>query len=317
MKFHQNGKHFNMKKLIFSIFMLSLLLGCGDNQASEKDKVTTDVTATDPNASDASVTRKMGDEIINNILMSIPSPLEISMIIKESGAEYNVKDLNDHAAVLRYTSTFKKAINLGIYSTDLGYANIYGKKQDAVNYLNAVKKLSDELAIGQFFDYNTIKTLAESSDKLDELIQETTANFEKINFHLREQKRESLSILLLTGGWIEISYLTTLIHERTKNETLKEKIGEQKLVLERILIVLEVYSSKPDFPALIADLKELRKIYDRIRIETSYQPPVRKQDDGKTVIEFEDNTKQTIIISNEDVAAIKSLLTSIRNKVTK
>ncbi len=304
-----------MKHLFLSIFTLSLLLGCGDNQASEKDNPGNDQPGSEMGLDGGN--KKVSDDIINNILMSIPSPLEISMIIKESGAEYNVKDLNDHAAVLRYSSTFKKAINLGIYSTDLGYANIYAKKQDAVNYLNSVKKLSDELAIGQFFDYTTIKSLAESSDKLDELIQTTTENFEKINYHLREQKRESLSILLLTGGWIEISYLTTLIHERTKNETLKEKIGEQKLVLERILLVLEVYSTKPEFPALIADLKELRKVYDKIRIETSYSPPVRKQDDGGRTIVYEDATKQTIIINDDDVAAIKSLLTSIRNKVTK
>jgi hypothetical protein len=304
-----------MKQLFLSIFTLSLLLGCGDNQASEKDNPNQDQVGIEKG--DEGGSKKVSEDIINNILMSIPSPLEISMIIKESGAEYNVKDLNDHASVLRYSSTFKKAINLGIYSTDLGYANIYAKKQDAVNYLNSVKKLSDELAIGQFFDYNTIKNLAESSDKLDELIQTTTENFERINYHLREQKRESLSILLLTGGWIEISYLTTLIHERTKNETLKEKIGEQKLVLERILLVLEVYSTKPEFPALIADLKELRKVYDKIRIETSYNPPVRKQDDGGKTIVYEDATKQTIIINDDDVSAIKSLLTSIRNKVTK
>ena len=95
--------------------------------------------------------------------------------------------------------------------------------------MNSVQNLAEGLTIGQFFDYATLKSLAESADQnLDALLRTTTANFEKINYHLRQQKREHLSILLLTGGWLEAVYLTTLVHQRTQNEVLREKLVSKK-----------------------------------------------------------------------------------------
>merc|ERR1711881_520164 len=148
-------------------------------------------------------------------------------------------------------------------------------------------------------DYATLKSLAERADQnLDALLRTTTANFEKINYHLRQQKREHLSILLLTGGWVEALYLTTLVHQRTNNEVLREKIGEQKIVLDRILLVLEVYKTRNGFAELIADLKKLQAIYDQIEIETVYEEPTMVEKDGVLVVV--DNTKSVVNITDRD-----------------
>lgn len=256
------------------------------------------------------------DDIIDGILQSIPSPLEISMIIKEAGTIYQRADLNDAAAVSRYSTTYKMALNLGIYGTDLGYANIYGKTQDALDYLNSVKKLADALNIGQFFDYATIKKLAESSNKLDELIQTTTSNFDKINFHLTEQKRENISALLLTGGWVEALYLTTVVYQRVKNDVLREKIAEQRIVLDQILLVLDAYKTKPEFPELIKDLNELKKVYEKIQIESSdFVEPTVTEKDGILIVV--DNSTSKVNVTDADITKITTLLRSIRNKMIK
>lgn len=252
---------------------------------------------------------------LETIMKSIPTPLEISLLIKEVGTLYNKADLNDSDAVSRYSTQYKKAINLGIYSTDLGYANIYGKNQDALSYLSSVRQLAADLRIEQFFDYATIKALAESSDKLDELIQTTTANFEKINFHLREQKRDYLSILLLTGGWLEALYLTTVVQQKSQNDQLKEKLGEQKIVLEQILVVLDVYKTKPGFEELISDLSELQGVYDEIEIVTESGDGEMKEVDGQLVVTGGDVT--TVKITDADADTIANLVKSIRNKIIK
>lgn len=299
-----------MKRLYLCILTLVLLLGCGDNNAkNESVKQPEDTAAVEGG------NKQINDDIVRDILQSIPSPLEISMLIKEIGADYRLADLNDHSAVSRYNNNYKKALNLGVYSTDLGYGNIYGKNQDALNYLTAIKNLADGLFIGQFFDYNTVKRFAEQKNKLDSLLITTTQNFDKINFHLRQQKRESLSILILTGGWVEATYLMSLVYERSNNALLKEKIGEQKIVLERLLLVLDVYKNKPDFPGLIADLTELKKIYDRIEIETIYDQPTMVEQNGELI--FKDNTKTVVKITDKDIESISGLLKGIRNKIIK
>lgn len=301
-----------MKTLYLIIFTIAFLLGCGDNNASNEEQG--NEIKNDKEVVVEELAPQLSDDIINDILQSIPSPLEISLLIKEVGTVYQKSDLNDYNNVSRYNSSFKQALNLGIYGTDLGYANIYNKNQDALSYLNSVQKLAEGISIGQFFDYNTLKQLAESADEnLDELLRTTTANFEKINYHLRQQKREYLSILLLSGGWVEALYLTTMVHDRTKNEVLREKIGEQKIVLDRILLVLDVYKDRRDFPELINDLKELQKIYDQIEIETVYGQPTMVEKDGMLVVV--DNTKSVVKITDRDIDSITSLLKSIRRKI--
>jgi len=306
-----------MKNLAIGTLMLIFLLSCAGNESTKEApqnqqlaSTVTDVNYTEEPAASPAIS----DDIINDILQSIPSPLEISLLIKEVGSTYNKGDLNVYDNVSKYNTNFDQALNLGVYGTDLGYANIYNQNQDALNYLSAVQKLADGLTIGQFFDYATLKKLAESADgDLDELLRTTTANFEKINYHLRQQKREHLSILLLTGGWVEAVYLTSMVHQRSGSEALREKIGEQKIVLDRILLVLDVYKDRNGFPELIRDLKELQKIYDQIEIETVYGEPTMVEKDGMLVVV--DNTKSVINISDRDVDSITSLLKSIRNKI--
>jgi hypothetical protein len=295
-----------MKRALFGMCCGFFLLGCGNNMIEEGNN------SQQGTQNPQNQVEVMSDEIINDIIQSIPSPLEITMLIKE-GSVYNREYLNGSEKVSEYTTNYKRSLNLGVYGTDLGYANIYGKTQDAISYLNSVQKLADGLAIGQFFDYHTLKKLAESANNLDSLIQTTTQNFEKINFHLREQKRESLSILLLTGGWVEATYLTTLVYNKTPNQALKEKIGEQKVVLNQILLVLDVYRSKPDFPELINDLRELQKVYDEIEISTRYGEPEMVEKNGELV--FVDKSESEIKITDEHIAEITKRIKAIRDKV--
>ncbi|MFT5617518.1 MAG: hypothetical protein ACI85I_000741 [Arenicella sp.] len=291
---------------ILAIVFVFILTGCaGDGGKDVKGD------GNDGGGEEPEVPIVMSDEIINDIIQSIPSPLEITTLIQEGGAIYNRDEMNDDDAVSKYTTNFKKALNLGVYGTDLGYANIYGKNQDAISYLNSVQTLAKGLAIEQFFDYKTLKRLAESADNLDSLILTTTQNFEKINYHLREQKRESLSILLLTGGWVEATYLTTLVYNKKPNSALKDKIGEQKIVLGQILLVLDVYRNKPGFPELIDDLRELQKVYDNIEIETKFVEPEMVEKNGELI--FIDKSISEINITEDHIKQITSLVNSIRD----
>jgi hypothetical protein len=268
-----------------------------------------------PDAASEVVLPQISDDLVANIMQSIPSPIETSFLIKGIGAPYNVSNLNDHNLVSNYNTNYSQALNLGVYSTDLGFANLYDKNQDVLNYLNAVKKLADNLGIGQYFDYKTIKELASSSGNVEQLLQLTQQNLEKIHNHLNEQKRESLTILILTGGWVEALYLTTLVHQKANNKELRDRIGEQKIALEQILTILDVYKTKPNFDILIADLKELNKIYSKVQIKTTVGKPTQKVVNGEIITE--DNTVSTIIIQDADVQAITSMVKSIRNKIIK
>lgn len=302
---------FIMKRLYLS-FSLVLMLACGANTPESN---TQQVVNNPPDAASEATLPQISDDLVANIMQSIPSPIETSFLIKGIGAPYNVSNLNDHNLVTNYNTNYSQALNLGVYSTDLGFANLYDKNQDVLNYLNAIKKLADNLGIGQYFDYKTIKELASSSGNVEQLLQLTQQNLEKIHNHLNEQKRESLTILILTGGWVEALYLTTLVNQKANNKELRDRIGEQKIALEQILTILDVYKTKPNFATLIADLKELNKIYSKVQIKTTVGKPIQKVVNGEIITE--DNTVSTVIIQDADVQAITSMVKSIRNKIIK
>ena len=185
------------------------------------------------------------EEVINSILQQIPSPLEISVLLKQSGTKYNSSFLNSPDNLSKYNNNYKKALNLGIYGTDLGYTNIYEQNQDGIKYLSTIKSLADGLNIGQFFDIETIGRLASNSKNLDSLLLITTQNFNTINHYLQTQSRANLSVLLLTGGWLEAMQITCQVAvSNPKNKDLRETIGAQKIILEQIVLLLSFYKER-------------------------------------------------------------------------
>lgn len=251
--------------------------------------------------------------VIIDILESIPTPLEVSLLVKDLGSEYHKTQLSLSENADNYTNDYTKALNLGIYSVDFGYANLYQENEDAINYLNTIKKLTDGLNIGQFLDYVAIQKLAQASNDLDSLLQLTSQKFEHTTTELANQKREHLSLLILTGGWLESLYITSLVYKDSHNEELKNKIGEQKLVLDRILLALNIYPDKPHFKPLIDELENIRKIYENVEVIEKSGNPRMEVLNGEIVIT---DTKETIVtISDKDTESIINLITSIRNKI--
>jgi hypothetical protein len=257
----------------------------------------------------------ISEGVIGDILQQIPSPLEISVLLKESGRKYNAGYLNSPDNTSKYNSSYKKALNLGIYGTDLGYTNIYEQNQDGVKYMASIKELANGLNIGQFFDIETIGRLATNSKNLDSLLLITTQNFNDINHYLQTQNRSNLSVLFLTGGWLEALHITCEVAaSNPQNQQLQETIGEQKIILENILLLLSFYKeSDPNMATLLTDMEELKKIYDNVNITYTYKESTFEIVDGVMVIK--DNSSSSIEITPEDIASIRATATSIRNKV--
>lgn len=254
-------------------------------------------------------------QVIGQILQGIPAPLEISVLLKESGKKYNGAILNSPDNLSKYNSNYKRALNLGIYGTDLGYTNIYEQNQDGIKYMGSISELANGLNIGQFFEGETIARLATNSKNLDSLLLITTQNFNSINNFLQTQDRANLSVLLLTGGWIEaLHVLCEVAKANPTNKELQETIGEQKIILENIMLLLSFYKeSDPNMASLLTDMEQLKKSYDKVNITYTYKESTFEVVDGVMVIK--DNSTSTIDITPKDVEDISTITKNIRSKI--
>ena len=289
--------------------ILALFTACGSEKKSDEQAFLEGVDSAKTEGPSIS------EGVIGDILQRIPSPLEISVLLKESGKKYNGSYLNSADKVSNYNSNYKKALNLGVYGTDLGYTNIYEQNQDGVKYMSSIKTLADGLSIGQFFDIETIGRLATNSKNLDSLLLITTQNFNSINHYLQSRNQSNLSVLFLTGGWVEaLNILCEVAAANPNNKEMQETIGEQKIILENILLLLSFYKeTDQNMAALLADMEALKREYDKVNITYTYSESTFEIVDGVMVIK--DNSSSTIEITPENIASIKALTTSIRNKI--
>lgn len=252
---------------------------------------------------------------VNQILNSIPSPLEISLLLKESGKSYHAEFLNDPANHDRYSTNYKKALNLGVYGTDLGYTNIYEQRQDGIQYMSAIKTLADEMNIGQFFEMKTIGRLASNTNNLDSLLLITTQNFNSINQYLASQNRSNLSVLLLTGGWLEALHVTCEVERANPGKTeLHETIGGQKIILDNIMRLLALYKdTDKNMAALLTDMEALKRAFADVVITSVYKPSTYELVDGVMVVK--DNSSCTIKVTQTAIENIRAATNNIRTKI--
>ncbi len=246
---------------------------------------------------------QLSENVVNDMIQNISSPVEMANQIMKSGAKFDQGVLNDAEKMKDYSTSFKRALNLGAYSADLGYINTFNKNSVVVSYLLAVKDLADGLNVGQFLDFNTLSRLAKNNTNLDSLKLLSVSSFNEIDRYLREQKRSNVSTAIVAGAWIEGIYITCRVIEQTNDPELINRLGEQKDIASILLIILNNYSKgDANFQSLVSKLDDLKKIYDEVRITTEFGAPETKEVDGMLIIEQNEMTH--VEITPEQVARI-------------
>ena len=256
----------------------------------------------------------VADTVINTILQQIPSPLEMSALIKQTGSRYDKNILNIPSSYSRYINSYEQALNLGVFGTDLGYSNLYEENQQCILYIGAIKELADELRIDQFFNFKLIQRLADERN-LDSLLLISTQSYNQVNGFFQEQQRPGLSILLLVGGWMEAMNISCQVGSMTAvKKPIYEKIGEQKIVLESIIKLMQYFKdSDENFTRLNRELTELGAIYESVKINRTYATPTYTEKNG--VVETKDNSTSTVDLDDHTFILIKTKVQEIRSEI--
>lgn len=251
-------------------------------------------------------------EAMEDIIQNISSPIEMAALIKDLGLAFSDQHLSNLDNVDNYASSFKMAYTLGMLGADLGYLNVYGRTGSSVSYLAAINRLADGLKVSQFFDFNTIKRLATNNSNLDSLIFMSVHSFNEMDKHLQLTDRSNLSALMITGVWIEGMYQITQVSLDKTDPILSEYIGEQKVILNNLLLVLKNFERDDQFAAIIEDYEDLKNSFEKVSITYEISDPEPVEQGGMLVI----IQKETSIvnISDEVFLEIIEKTKTIRNK---
>jgi len=281
--------------LLLLIFLGLLTDGCNRGAKSAGENSEFEATGTlDPETQEQINTAK-------RIFYSLPSPLETAMLIKNAGAEYDERLLNPVENTSIYLTAKSRALNLGIYSTDLSYASLFDQTQATLNYIEAAKAMADGLNILDAIDEETMERLENNINNRDVIIDIISETLMNSSSYLKENGLEATAAVVLVGGWMEGLYIATNLvgEDQLEGNKLVERIVDQKLSLDIILNLLKQSSEDEDALAVMDDVKELKSIFDKISIEQGEVTAVEDPETNVTTLRSESSMKITRDVFNE------------------
>ena len=244
-------------------------------------------------------------------IFSIPSPIQMALLLKETNASYNQDLLNSTKNISKYTTEYKQALNLGIYGADLGYASINDENSASLNCLSVVESLTDKLGLSGIFDKTFMTRFEKNKTNKDSVLMIVSEAFRNGDDYLKNEKRKSTSALILTGGWIESIYYACDLNNSSTNDKIISRIGDQQQTISTIIEILGEYNTKGENDKLIKQMKDLKVSFDLIKIDYVFVKPIT---DAKKKLTILQHTSK-VTIDPKVLEAISTKVHAIRESI--
>ncbi len=286
--------------LVITVSASLILWSCGGS--SNKEENSKDFEAAEESLKDQ----------IQDVVYNIPSPSEIPYLLEATGAEFNQSLINDRKKADSYaTKSDKAALNLGVYAADIGYLSSYEKTQEAIDYLNTAKSLADGLGVVGSFDVEVLKQFESNIANKDSLAALLNRTVQKTDSYLKDDSRNKLAALMVTGSFVEGLYISTgLIKSYPKNlladdqrnlvlTPLMRVILQQEESVDELLKMLSTVESNETVAGIVADLTALQASYRALNIEEQIK-----------------NNKANLVLSDKNLQDITNIVEKLRKSIT-
>lgn len=192
----------------------------------------------------------------------IPCPSELFWFIKDFGASYSKNILNSPNNASNYNTNIKKALNFGVYGSDLFYSSVFKQNQETMKYYKQVKKLGSELNIVEGFDENIAKRVDNNLNNSDSLFTITSEANSNAIAYLEGLGKSNILPFITLGGWVESVYIAS---KQVKKFNTKDPIVaiviDQSYLLENITGLFGSVEQTPEIVEYTQKLMDLQKLY--------------------------------------------------------
>lgn len=284
--------------ILLGIVCTIFLGGCTEENSSVEDELYVDVEEV----------MNHNTEEVQKIFFMLPSPIETVSLLQKAGAEYNASILNPIENVSKYEIASAKAINLGIYGSDLSYASVFDQTQEVMFYISNCKKLADGLGLTKAFDTEIMDRIEENINEKDSLLNLISEIYWLADGYLQENDRSNLSALIISGGWIEGLHIAIKLVNNNPTEELIGRVAEQKLSLEHLLQIIKTYKGRDDVDLIYKELTSIKDIFDKMEVVEGGSSGI-KDKDGNVVA-----SAKTYKLSKELLQELSETVNTIRTR---
>ncbi|MFP4041495.1 MAG: hypothetical protein ACLFT6_01910 [Bacteroidales bacterium] len=248
----------------------------------------------------------------NETVFTIPSPYQASIAIKKKGIGLNSQIVAPLSNQKKFHTSFKQALNIGVYGADLGYLNLYEQHPECLSYLSVIKKLGDELGLDDAVSEEQMKRIERNINTQDSLLVFVSGIYKDFDKYLTNNNREEIGALIIAGGWIESIYILSQTIKSDNNRDLINRLGEQKYPLDNLINLLSTYYYDSDhYTHLIDALVDLAYEFDGVIYNYYYAEPDVKPDKKLTLI----NSRSNVVISEYHLSIITQKISDLRNQI--
>lgn len=291
------------RAIFLFVIALFILHGCGNKRNKEQSSELKDIEQPDT----LSMLVKF-----ENSLFPLPSPYQAATLIKKKNIPFDESIASPIENYKNFSTAFKKALNLGVYGTDLSYLNIYDRTPESISYLSVIKNLSDQLGISSSFDASFFASIEKNINNKDSILVLLSKTYRSTDSYLRVNDRKNMGALILAGGWVESLYILTKIQKNSTDREIINRIGEQKHPLDNLIEILTPYYYKsPEFSTLLDGLIDLAYEFDGVIYTYSYKEP--KIDIEKKLMII--NSESRVVMSEYHLETVSKKIEAIRNQI--
>jgi len=280
--------------LFLSVFVL-FLFACGEGERQEEVQVIADPLES-----------KQKAEQENASYYLVPTPNELFGLISDHEELDPNAPLNSVNNSKLYIDATSRALNFGVYATDLIYVSRSQNSVEVVRYFLTVKKLSEDMGISSAFDDRVFRQLESDITAGDSLDLISLEAYYHAYDALEQNEKGAELALLVTGGWIESLYLTIGARDTFELDgALEQRIAEQKYTLDNLIDLNDQNGNNASVM-----LEKIRSIYDEMPIEDV--PNDEKSTSGRMILGGQDQIR----MSKEQYFELKETISEIRAKIT-
>lgn len=294
-----------ISSFIVSFYLALALFSC---QAPQTEKEKQIPAGYDSTLLDESVIEKY--EKAREVFITIPSPIESSVLLQKAGVKFNPEYLKQTDKVGNYETTDKKAINLGTYLADLSYCNVFDQHDRSLDYFNALRILGDELDLTNIFTPEVVKRVEDNLNNKDSILAIISTAYWTARTSLEENERQTVAAYVLAGGWIEGLYIASQIATNEKpNELLESRIAEQRYASKNMLELIRLQNVDGSMDELASEIEELNTLFQALEEKVE---PAKYSMDKKGIISVGKNI--TVVMTEKQLKEIANKVSSIRKK---
>jgi hypothetical protein len=237
------------------LLLISVLtFSCGENKSDDID------THDDINENQLGLdSQKISAQ---NVFNAVPSRNVIIDLLQKSNAEYNPNDLNNPDEVGKYNIESAKALNLGVYGSDLNATNVFEQTQESMLFLKCVNVLAKSLGVSNAFDEQMVNRMEANKQNRDSTLEIISGAFKKADSFLRQNGRPGSSSLIVAGAWIEGLHLAISSAKETKNEAVIQEIFKQEESLKYLIELMQSSNVSQDAQYVLTDLLTLKAEFE-------------------------------------------------------